>query len=59
VLLAPNLKNQNKCKKKISQQNKTKNETNSDNTCTYSLLKNTQKTRDMKKKNIKRKKVRK
>jgi hypothetical protein len=54
----PKLQSKTNIRKKTSQQNETRNETNLDNTCTYSLLKNTQKTRGMKKNN-KRKRVKK
>jgi hypothetical protein len=57
VLFAPNLEvKQYKKKNQPTKQNKTRNETNLDNTCTYSLLKNTQKTRGMKKKQQQKKK---
>jgi hypothetical protein len=54
VLLAPNLKAK-QIYKKTNQQSKTRNETNLDNTYTYFLLKNTQKTRGMRKKVAKEK----
>jgi hypothetical protein len=46
----PKPKNKTNIFFKTNQQNKTRNETNLDNTCTFFLLKNTQKTRGMRKK---------
>jgi hypothetical protein len=54
-VFCPKLKNKINIRKKTNQQNKTRNETNLDNMCTYSLFKSTQKTRGMKKKSTKEK----
>ncbi len=53
----PKSKSKTNIRKKTNQQNKTRNETNLDNTCTYVWFKNTQKTRVMKKKTTKEKRL--